>query len=116
GFGVREARAAWPGAAAGLVAVTPYAWLGKLVLFAIATSCLFAALGIHTVVSRTIYAMGRERVLPAGLGTTDRHWQTPWTAIVVSLGLIALVTAVAVTLMSGPTEAAVPAVRPDRVH
>ena len=115
GFGVRDARAAWPGAAAGLVAVTPYAWLGKLVLFAIATSCLFAALGIHTVVSRTIYAMGRERVLPAGLGTTHRHWQTPWTAIVVSLGLIALVTAVAVTLMSGPTKAAVAAVRPDRV-
>jgi len=68
GFGVREAAEAWPRAAAGLVAVTHYSWLGTLVLFAVGTACLFCALGLHTVVSRTVYAMGRERLLPPAFG------------------------------------------------
>jgi amino acid transporter len=115
GFGVRDARTAWPGAAAGLVAVTPYQWLGDLILFAIATSCLFCATGLHTAVSRTLYAMGRERVLPATLGRTHRRLRTPWSAIILSLTLIAAVVLGCLGLMSARTEAAVAAVPAESV-
>lgn len=115
GFGVRDAAEAWPGAAAGLVAVTPYTWLGNLVLFAIATSCLFCALGLHTVVSRTVYAMGRERVLPAAFGSVHRRWRTPCTAIFVNLALMALVVLGCVAFLSEGTEMAVAAVPAEAV-
>lgn len=115
GFGIREAADAWPGAAAGLVAVTPYSWLGKLVLFAIATSCLFCALGLHTVVSRTVYAMGREHVLPSILGSTHWRWRTPSTAILINLVLMAVAVFGCVTLLSPGTEVAVAAVAAEAV-
>ena len=113
GFGVREAADAWPGAAAGLVAVTPYTWLGNLVLFAIVVSCLFAALGVHTVVSRTLFAMGREQVLPKALGTTHPKHQTPWVAIFVDLALWLVLVFGMLLLFSNDTEMAAAALPPD---
>jgi amino acid transporter len=112
GFGVREAAAAWPGAAAGLVAVTPYTWLGNLVLFAIAVSCLFCSLGVHTVVSRTFFAMGREHVMPKALGTTHPRHKTPWVAIFADLVLWAVVVFGLLALFSDETEMAAAALPP----
>lgn len=115
GFGVRESATAWPESAAGLVAVTPYAWLGRLVLFAIATSFLLCALGLHTAVSRTLYVMGRERVLPTVLGGTHPRWRTPWAAIGTSLVLILGVVFGCRALLSAGTEATLAAVPAESV-
>ena len=84
GFGVKEAAAAWPTSASGLAAVmTPGSLISKLVLLAVAVSSLICGLGISTVTSRFLFAMGRENVLPAALGKTHPKWKTPWNAIFV---------------------------------
>jgi amino acid transporter len=85
GFGVREAAEKWPSSAQGLAAVTTTKTLTNLVLFAAASSSLFAALGVHTAVTRFLFAMGRERVLPSALSRIHRRWRTPVTATVTSL-------------------------------
>jgi amino acid transporter len=92
GFGVREAKDAWPLSAAGLAAVAGNvsAGMGDLVLFAAAVSALFCGLGVHTAASRFLFAMGREEVLPSALGKTHAKWKTPWNAIIVSLVLYAV--------------------------
>ncbi|MGI8517863.1 MAG: APC family permease [Acidimicrobiia bacterium] len=90
GFGVQEAAEAWPASAAGLVAVVPNAALGTLVLFAVAASSLICGLGVHTAVARMLFAMGRERVLPAGLGALHPTWRTPHRAIIFNGILIAV--------------------------
>ncbi len=88
GFGVKEAAVAWPTSAAGLVAVlSQHKGLSDLVLLAVAASSLICGLGISTVTSRFLYAMGREKVLPAALGKTNAKWKTPWNAIFVYIGL-----------------------------
>jgi amino acid transporter len=84
GFGVKEAAAAWPTSASGLSFVMkPGSAIANLVLLAVAVSSLICGLGISTVTSRFLYAMGREKVLPAALGKTNAKWKTPWNAIFV---------------------------------
>lgn len=88
GFGVKEAAVAWPASVSGLSAVlTPGSMIGKLVLLAVAASSLICGLGVGTVATRFLYAMGREKVLPSALGKTNAKWKTPWNAIFVYLGL-----------------------------
>lgn len=87
GFGVRQAAVDWPTSAVGLVAVaSPISKnLGTLVLFAVAVSALLCALGVLTASSRFLFAMGREGVLPRGLGNTHPRFRTPWMAIIGTL-------------------------------
>jgi amino acid transporter len=99
GFGVRQAAADWPASVAGLAAVAPNEAFAAVVLASAALASLFCALGVHIAVSRVLFAMGRERVLPARLGTLHPRWGTPWRAIglvltvwVVLAGLSLLVT------------------------
>jgi amino acid transporter len=80
GFGVRQAATDWPGSVAGLAVVAPNQALGDLVLAAAAVSSLFCALGVHTSVTRILYAMSRESVLPAPLSRVHPRYQVPWTA------------------------------------
>jgi amino acid transporter len=88
GFGVKEAAAAWPTSASGLAFVMkPGSAISDLVLLAVAVSSLICGLGISTVTSRFLYAMGREKVLPSALGNTNAKWKTPWNAIFVYIGL-----------------------------
>jgi amino acid transporter len=90
GYGVREATTAWPKSGGGLAALSGrYAsYLGDWVLLAGGLSILFSGLGAHNVVARTLYAMGRERVLPATLGRTHRVHETPHVGILCNLTLI----------------------------
>src|SRR5688572_10063243 len=46
----------------------------------IITSALAAILAFHNATSRYLFALGRERVLPRGLGTTHRVHHSPWVA------------------------------------
>jgi len=91
GYGVREATVAWPKSAAGLSALASrYAsYLDDWVLLAGGFSSLLCGLGIHNAVARTLFAMGREHVLPRPLGATHPRFQTPHVAIVTNLVLMA---------------------------
>lgn len=100
GFGVQEAAEAWPASAAGLVAVVPSAWLGTLVLFAVAASSLICGLGVHTAVARMLFAMGRERVLPTQLSDIHPTWRTPHKAIIFN-GILMLVLILGLPLIVG---------------
>jgi amino acid transporter len=97
GYGVREATTAWPKSGGGLSALSArYApYLGDWVLLAGGVSALFSGLAAHNTVSRTLYAMGREGVLPGIMGRTHRAHKTPYVAITVNL-LLMVVVAVAV--------------------
>lgn len=81
GFGVQQAAVDWPTSVAGLAAVAPNEAFAAVVLGSAALASLFCALGVHIAVSRVLFAMGRERVLPERLGTLHPRWRTPWTAI-----------------------------------
>jgi amino acid transporter len=87
GYGVREATTAWPKSAGGLAALSgryaPY--LGVWLLLAGGLASLFSGLGAHNVTARTLYAMGREGVLPRALGLTHPVHKTPHVAIILNL-------------------------------
>jgi amino acid transporter len=91
GYGVEAATTAWPKSAAGLSALAGrYAsYLEDWVLLAGGFASLLCGLGVHNAVARTLFAMGRERVLPRSLGATHRRFQTPHVAILTNLGLVA---------------------------
>ena len=109
GFGVREAKEAWPASVGGLGAVPSAVaskFISSIVLFAAAVSALLCGLGVHTAASRFLFAMGREKVLPEALGTTHPKWKTPWNAIIVSLVLYAVLVWGLLLLTGDATEAA----------
>jgi amino acid transporter len=95
GFGVQQATADWPVSVAGLAAVAPNEAAAAIVLACAALASLFCALGVHIAVSRVLFAMGRERVLPAWLGVLHPRWGTPWRAIALDLAVWVLLAAVA---------------------
>ncbi|WP_250028996.1 APC family permease [Paractinoplanes maris] len=64
--------------------------LGRLVLL---TGLLAAILALHQVMSRYLFALGRERVLPAGLGRTSRRTLAPRTASLTQSAVAALLLA-----------------------
>jgi amino acid transporter len=104
GYGVREATTAWPKSAAGIsVLAESYAsYLRNWVVLAGGLSALFCGLGVHTAVTRTVYVMGRDAVLPRPLGRTHPRRQTPHVAIIVNLGLMV---AVAVVIIGATPQA-----------
>ena len=98
GFGVRQAATDWPTSVAGLAAVAPDKVFAALVLASAALASLFCSLGVHIAVSRVLFAMGRERVLPRWLGTLHPRWGTPWRAIGLILVVWVLLAAVSLLL------------------
>jgi amino acid transporter len=107
GFGVQQAAADWPTSVAGLAAVAPNEAVGAVVLACAALASLFCALGVHIAVSRVLFAMGRERVLPAWLGTLHPRWGTPWRAIGLDLVVWVVLAAASVLLTSRESQIAI---------
>ncbi|HEY2207610.1 MAG TPA: APC family permease [Pseudonocardia sp.] len=106
GFGVRQAAADWPASVAGLAAVAPNQVFAAVVLGCAALASLFCALGVHMAVSRVLFAMGRERVLPAWLGRLHPRWNTPWRAIGLDIVVWLVLAAGSVLLTSRSTQVA----------
>jgi amino acid transporter len=106
GFGVRQAATDWPASVAGLAAVAPNQAFAAVVLASAALASLFCALGVHIAVSRVLFAMGRERVLPARLGTLHSRWGTPWRAIGLVLTVWVLLAAAALLLTGRESQVA----------
>ncbi|WP_137988339.1 APC family permease [Streptomyces vilmorinianum] len=54
---------------------------GKLLIVAVLLSTVATLETTLIQVTRSLFAMGRDRTLPAALGTVHRRWNTPWVAI-----------------------------------
>ncbi|MFC1405408.1 APC family permease [Streptacidiphilus sp. N1-5] len=69
----------WPGAG------------GKILVIAVVLSTVATLETTLIQVTRSLFAMGRDKTIPAAFGKSHARWQTPWVAIlvvvVVSLGL-----------------------------
>ena len=92
GFGVGNS-AAWAKSPAALDQLsTQYvsSWFATLVDVAVVIDAFVAALAGTALVSRTVFAMGREGGLPKAFAWTHPRFKTPWVSIIASLGLTAL--------------------------
>ncbi|WP_043662437.1 APC family permease [Streptomyces xylophagus] len=65
-------------------------WGGKLLIVAVMLSTIATLETTLIQVTRSLFAMGRDRTMPAALGRVHRTWNTPWVAITV-VGGVALV-------------------------
>ncbi|MFJ3306581.1 APC family permease [Streptomyces sp. NPDC086549] len=65
-------------------------WGGKLLIVAVMLSTIATLETTLIQVTRSLFAMGRDRTMPSALGRVHRTWNTPWVAIVV-VGGVALV-------------------------
>ncbi|MFJ3669438.1 APC family permease [Streptomyces sp. NPDC090106] len=63
---------------------------GKLLVVAVMLSTIATLETTLIQVTRSLFAMGRDRTMPAALGRVHRRWNTPWVAIAV-VGAVALV-------------------------
>jgi amino acid transporter len=73
---------AWPG------------WGGKLLIVAVMLSTIATLETTLIQVTRSLFAMGRDRTMPSALGRVHRRWNTPWVAVTV-VGAVALLLFVA---------------------
>ncbi|MFL5993174.1 MAG: APC family permease [Streptomyces sp.] len=64
-------------------------WGGKLLIIAVMLSTIATLETTLIQVTRSLFAMGRDRTMPSALGRVHRRWNTPWVAIVV-VGAVAL--------------------------
>ncbi|MGW0122678.1 APC family permease [Streptomyces sp. NPDC003327] len=62
---------------------------GKLLVVAVLLSTVATLETTLIQVTRSLFAMGRDRTLPGALGTVHRRWNTPWVAIA-AVGVAAL--------------------------
>ncbi|GAA2965770.1 APC family permease [Streptomyces enissocaesilis] len=69
--------AVWPG------------WGGRLLVLAVVLSMIATLETTLLQATRTLFAMGRDRTVPAVFARTHREWQTPWVATV-TVALVAL--------------------------
>ncbi|MFI5960950.1 APC family permease [Streptomyces asoensis] len=69
-------------------------WGGKLLIVAVMLSTVATLETTLIQVTRSLFAMGRDRTMPSALGRVHRTWNTPWVAITV-VGAVALVLFVA---------------------
>lgn len=65
-------------------------WGGKLLVVAVMLSTIATLETTLIQVTRSLFAMGRDRTMPAALGKVHRSWNTPYVAIAV-VGAVALV-------------------------
>ncbi|MFF0751305.1 APC family permease [Streptomyces sp. NPDC004267] len=63
---------------------------GKMLILAVLLSTVATLETTLIQVTRTLFAMGRDRTLPSALGLVHRRWNTPWVAVL-TVGAAALV-------------------------
>ncbi|MEV0174653.1 APC family permease [Streptomyces sp. NPDC050803] len=64
-------------------------WGGKLLIVAVMLSTIATLETTLIQVTRSLFAMGRDRTMPSALGRVHRTWNTPWVAVAV-VGVVAL--------------------------
>ncbi|WP_258177502.1 APC family permease [Streptomyces solincola] len=83
---------------------------GKLLVVAVMLSTVATLETTLIQVTRSLFAMGRDRTMPAALGAVHRRWNTPWVAITV-VGAVALVLFAAATTLGSVADIVAEAVR-----
>jgi amino acid transporter len=58
-------------------------WGGKLLIVAVMLSTIATLETTLIQVTRSLFAMGRDRTMPSALGKVHREWNTPWVAVAV---------------------------------
>jgi amino acid transporter len=71
---------------------------GKLLVMAVLLSTVATLETTLIQVTRSLFAMGRDRTMPAALGLVHHRWKTPWVAVTV-VGAVALALFVASTAL-----------------
>ncbi|MFE9613827.1 APC family permease [Streptomyces sp. NPDC006012] len=69
-------------------------WGGRLLVVAVLLSTVATLETTLIQVTRSLFAMGRDRTMPSALGRVHRTWNTPWVAIT-AVGAVALAMLVA---------------------
>ncbi|MFE9020769.1 APC family permease [Streptomyces sp. NPDC007808] len=69
-------------------------WGGRLLIVAVMLSTIATLETTLIQVTRSLFAMGRDRTMPAALGRVHPRWNTPWVAVAV-VGVVALTMLVA---------------------
>ncbi|MHC3467105.1 APC family permease [Streptomyces sp. 7R007] len=64
-------------------------WGGKLLIVAVMLSTIATLETTLIQITRSLFAMGRDRTMPSALGRVHRTWNTPWVAVTV-VGVVAL--------------------------
>ncbi|MEW1643670.1 APC family permease [Streptomyces sp. NPDC091219] len=62
-------------------------WGGRLLIVSVMLSTIATLETTLIQVTRSLFAMGRDRTMPAALGRVHRTWNTPWVAITVVGGV-----------------------------
>ncbi|MFJ5307281.1 APC family permease [Streptomyces sp. NPDC088350] len=84
-------------------------WGGKLLIVAVMLSTIATLETTLIQVTRSLFAMGRDRTMPTALGRVHRTWNTPWVAITV-VGGVALVMFIASNALGSVGEILVDAI------
>ena len=66
-------------------------FLREVLSWLIITGSFACGMAFHNTTARYLYSLGRERVLPAALGRTHPHWQSPHIASVVQSCIAAVI-------------------------
>jgi len=108
GYGVQEATTKWPESASGLAPVADiYApHLSNWVLLFVAFDAFFCGLALSNAVSRIMFAMARDGVLPRALARTHPKHKTPYIALLTYIAGAIVFVAVLLLLTSQTTQEA----------
>ncbi|QIP85531.1 APC family permease [Streptomyces sp. Tu 2975] len=82
---------------------------GKLLVLAVLLSTVATLETTLIQVTRSLFAMGRDRTMPTALGLVHRRWNTPWAAVTV-VGVVALAMFVASTALGSVADVVAAAV------
>lgn len=82
---------------------------GKLMVLAVLLSTVATLETTLIQVTRSLFAMGRDRTMPAALGLVHRRWNTPWAAVT-AVGVVALALFVASTALGSVADVVAAAV------
>ncbi|GGT39101.1 putative amino acid permease [Streptomyces kurssanovii] len=82
---------------------------GKLLVLAVLLSTVATLETTLIQVTRSLFAMGRDRTMPAALGQVHQRWNTPWAAVTV-VGVVALAMFVASTALGSVADVVAAAV------
>jgi amino acid transporter len=55
-------------------------WAKDIMSWLIITGSFACGMAFHNTAARYFYSLGRERVMPPGLGRTHQRWKSPWVA------------------------------------
>ncbi|MEV4679791.1 APC family permease [Streptomyces kurssanovii] len=82
---------------------------GKLLVLAVLLSTVATLETTLIQVTRSLFAMGRDRTMPAALGLVHQRWNTPWAAVAV-VGVVALAMFMASTALGSVADVVAAAV------